>query len=194
MGPNEAALLNDSSWPLALAMAALALGVWLFRRRSTSIEPTVDRNTSPTPLAYSDAPTVRLDASQRIDRLHRIVSLKVGEHADLLDLTFDRIPRLRIELTGIERLGAAGTTSPDYAHIAIELGGALAGCGSLVKEVGDNRFLVPRATADEHRCSILHFHGQEERVNFLRIKVVQVYPAEQSADIDVLHICGQWPT
>jgi hypothetical protein len=62
-----------------------------------------------------------------------------------------------------------------------------------VKEIGANCFLVPRATQDEQRSSILHFHGQKEVVNFLRIKVLQLYPAEQSAEIDVLHVCGQWP-
>jgi hypothetical protein len=194
MEPSEAALLTDTPWPLALAMAALALGFWWFRRRRAApLERSPGGNATPASLTYSDAPTVRIDVSQRIDRLHRVVSLKVGQHADLLDLTFDRIPRLRVELQAIERHGVAGTTSPDYARIAVELGGAIAGCGSLVKEVGDNCFLVPRATADEHRCSILYFHGREEVVNFLRIKVLQLYPADHSAEIDVLHVCGQWP-
>lgn len=138
-------------------------------------------------LVYTNAPTVRLTDTQRIDRLHRIVSLKAGEHADLTDLTFGRVPQLRVALAGIEQ-----EAGQDFAHITIELGGAVASCGDSVKELKQNSFLVPRAKHDEQRSSILYFCGKTDAVSFLQVKVRQLNAIEQSAAIDVLHVKGRW--
>lgn len=183
-------LFDAASWPLYLAASIFILGIWVGRHRWRQRQVQVDAADAVDevlPLAGGDAPTVRVGGSERIDRLHRVVTLDVGEHADLLDMTFDRIPRLRIALIGIEQVEAH-----EYAQLRIELGGATAGCGSLVKEVGTNEFLVPRATPDEHRSSILHFHGRDDIVNFLRVKIIRIDSVTRSADIDVLHVCGHW--
>jgi len=134
-----------------------------------------------------------------MDRLHRMVSLTVGEHVDLLEFTFDHIPRLRITLVAIEKIGSEKIATDDhntlpveYARMQIELGGDIAGCGSLVKEVGINQFLVPRATQDEQRSSILHFDGKGNAAGFLRIKVLRFNTADQSVEVDVLQVYGQW--
>ena len=51
---------------------------------------------------------------------------------------------------------------------------------------------MPPATQDEQRSSILHFHGKDDIVNFLRIKVLRLNVEESTADIDVLHVSGHW--
>lgn len=179
-----------ASWPILLAAALVLLGVWLGKRARVS-DTRTDRTTAvivsdhtPTAgLVYDDAPTIVASNSKRVDRLHRILTLSIGEQVDLLDLTFDRMPRLRLSFGGFEE---------DYARIAIELGGAIAGCGSLVKELAPNQFLVPRAVQEEQRASILHFHGKGDAVNFLRVKVIQLHREAHTVDVDVLHVCGQW--
>jgi hypothetical protein len=179
---------------LSIAAAAFAFVTWRTKQRNAqqSIETLAPQ---PAPLiAKGDAPTVRLGESQRIDRLHKVISLKSGEHDDLLDLTFDGIPRLRISLASVEQI-AADEKFPkarDCARIHLELSGAIAGCGALVQEVAINQFLVPQATQDEQRSSILHFHGKDDIVNFLRIKVLRLNVEQSTADIDVLHVSGHW--
>jgi hypothetical protein len=179
---------------LSIAAAAVAFATWRAKQRGLQ-EPIVPPAPQPAPtVAKGDAPTVRLGESQRIDRLHKVLSLKVGEHDDLLDLTFDGIPRLRISLASVEQIAADEKfpAARDCARIHLELGGAIAGCGALVKEVAVNQFWVPQATADEQRCSILHFHGKDDIVNFLRIKVLRLNVEQATADIDVLHVSGHW--
>ncbi len=184
-------IVGGAYWPILLAAALMLLGVWLgtsarSRNAHTSRLPAAtgsDAHEYSPAFASGDAPTIRVSDSNRVDRLHRTLTLLVGEPVDLLDLTFDRIPRLRLTFNGFDR---------DHARIAIELGGAVAGCGSLVKEVAPNQFLVPRAIQDEQRASILHFHGKGEVVNFLRVKVTQLHAERQAVDVDVLHVCGQW--
>ena len=179
---------------LSIAAAAFAFATWRAKQRRAQ-QPVEAFVPQPAPtLAKGDAPTIRLGESQRIDRLHKVLSLKTGEHDDLLDLTFDGIPRLRISLASVEQIAADETfpAARDCARIHLELGGAIAGCGALVKEVAINQFLVPPATQDEQRSSILHFHGKDDIVNFLRIKVLRLNVEQSTADIDVLHVSGHW--
>jgi hypothetical protein len=182
-------VMGGASWPVLLAVALILLGVWLGARArntrmgSSSANLHVDPSYAPTTLVHDDAPTIRVIDSKRVDRLHRVLTLTVNQSVDLLDLTFDRIPRLRLSFAGFDQ---------EYARVAIELGGAIAGCGSLVKEVSPNHFLVPRATQEEQRASILYFHGKGEAVSFLRVKVTDLYPERNAIDVDVLHVCGQW--
>ncbi len=138
-------------------------------------------------LVYTNAPTVRLTDTQRIDRLHRIVNMKSGEYADLNDLTFGRLPRLRLVLKGIEN-----ESGQDFAHIKIDLGGATARCGDAVKEIMENSFLVPKVSTDEQRSSILYFCGKPDAVSFLQVKVKQLNAVDHSAAIEVLHVRGRW--
>lgn len=179
---------------LACAVALIVAG-WRLKHRRIDVSLADDAPAPAAPVvAKGDTPTIRLGESQRIDRLHKIISLKSGEHEDLLDLTFDGIPRLRIELIGIEHVDADERVpnGRDCARIHLELGGAIAGCGTYVKEAAVNRFLVPQAAQDEQRYSILHFHGKDNVVNFLRIKVLRLNAEHGTADIDVLHVSGQW--
>jgi hypothetical protein len=181
-----------SAWWICLATALVVLFAilkirWARRVATESGGGTKIRAFTGVGLEYTDAPTVRVSDTQRIDRLHRIVSLKAGEQADLKDLTFGRIPRLQLAFSGVEH-----DSGQDYAHIRIELGGATADCGESVKELSDNDFLVPRASTNEQRSCILYFCGKSDAVSFLQVKVRRIDAAEQSAAIDVLHVRGRW--
>jgi hypothetical protein len=183
-------LSGGLSWPILIAAALVLTGVWLGRsarngRMSFHSSTHAERSQTGSPPAFaaSDAPTVRLSDSHRVDRLHRALTLKAGQHSDLLDRTFDGVPRLRIAFIHLE---------DQFARIHIELGGAAASGGSMVKQIAPNQFLVPRATEDEQRTSILHFQGGSDVINILRIKVTRMCPEQQSIDLDVLHVCGNW--
>ncbi len=130
--------------------------------------------------------TMRLSDTQRIDRLHRVVTLKVGQKADLKDLSFDRIPKLAVTFGGVEH-----ARGQDFARIKLELGGASADCGLSVKELGDNDFLMPRAMPDDPRSSIHYMSGKGDAVSFLQVKVQKIDPVERSAAIDILHVRGR---
>src|SRR5215831_4795566 len=179
---------SSVTWPLYVAAALLLLGLWIARfqswRKSQHDAPDLPSVGAQGGLVYTDAPTVRVGDSQRIDRLHRVITLKAGQRVDLLDVTFDRIPRLRIALRGIE---STSESNRDYARLNVELGGARAGCGSLVKELEPNDFLAPVVSQEEQPSSIVYFAGQGEAISFLRIKIVRIDASLQSADIDVLH-------
>jgi len=183
-------LTSGLSWPILMAAALVLAGVWLgrsARNGHASFHPSTGTNQADSEslpaFAASDAPTIRLSNSHRVDRLHRALSLKAGQHVDLLDRTFDGMPRLRVGFIHFE---------DQFARIHIELGGAVAGGGSLVKQVAPNQFLVPRASDDEQHASILHFQGRSDLINIVRIKVTRMHPEQHSIDLDVLHVCGNW--
>lgn len=127
-----------------------------------------------------------LTDTQRIDQLHRRLSLKAGEQADLKDLSFGRLTKFHIVLAGIEH--ASGR---DFARIKVELGGATADCGPSVQEIGENEFLVPRAGVQAQNCSIHYMCGRADAVSYLQIQVPQVDPVNCTASIDVLHVRGR---
>jgi len=179
---------------LGVAAVFVATNLWLRSRHGETLAAAAPAPTPTPAIAKGDTPTIRLGDSQRIDRLHKVLTMRVGEQVDLLSMTFDGIPRLRVVLAGVE-LAPADDRFPaarDCARIHLELGGAIAGCGTLVKEIAVNQFLVPLATQDEQRCSILHFHGKDDIVSFLRIKVPHLNVEGSTAEVDVLHVSGHW--
>jgi hypothetical protein len=129
---------------------------------------------------------VDLTDTQRIDHLHRSVSLQVGEHADLKELTFGRLPKLRVAFAGVEH-----SSGQEFAHIKVELGGATADCGKSVQELGENDFLVPRTANGDQHSSIHYTCGKSDAVSFLQVKVLQFDAAKKSVSIDVLHVRGR---
>ena len=186
----DATIFGFTAWRVCLA-AALLLSYVLFKfissRTSVSRGNTRTGPSGGGTLSYSDAPTIRLTDTQRIDRLHRVLPLKAGEQIDLHDLTFGRLAKLHIVFKGIEH-----QSGQDFVHIKIDLGGPVAGCGSLVQELAENDFLVPRAAPDDQRYSVLHYVGKTDAVSFLQIKVRQINAVDQTAALDVLHVRGRW--
>jgi hypothetical protein len=130
--------------------------------------------------------TVRLSDTQRIDRLHRVIKLTVGEKVDLNDLSFGRMSKLAVTFKGVEH-----SHGQDFAHIKLELGGAAAECGKSVEELGENDFLVPRAAPNDQRCFIHYTSGKGDTVSFLQIKVQKIDSVERSTAIDILHLRGR---
>jgi hypothetical protein len=187
----DVTVFGFAAWRIVLVVTLLlsyaAFKIHSMRRTKVSPVGAPGRASGEPGLVYTNAPTVRLTDTQRIDRLHRLVSLKAGEEADLKDLTFGRMPQLRVAFTGIEH-----ERGQDFAHIKVDLGGAAAGCGADVKELKENHFLVPRALPDDQRSCILYFCGKPDAVSFLQVKVRRLDAVEQCAAIDVLHVRGRW--
>ena len=186
-------IFGFTAWRICSAGALVLLYVVLriHWRRQEAIRIEVESKTTaqanvPAKRNWRQKPPVNLTDTQRIDHLHRLVSLKAGEHADLKELTFGRLPQFRIAFAGVEN-----ASGQDYAHLTIELGGATADCGTAVQELGDNDFLVPRAAhGDQH--STIHFTcGKSDAVSFLQVKVLQFDAVKKSASIDVLHVRGR---
>jgi hypothetical protein len=172
-----------------VALLALVLGVVLLKAlwpKKKSGKRSHVKSVSPDGTVKDFMSTMRLSDTQRIDRLHRLVTLSTGEKADLKDLSFDRLTKLAVTFRGIEQ-----ARGQDFARIKLELGGASADCGISVKEVGDNDFLVPRAAPDDPRCVIHYMSGKGDAVSFLQVKVQKIDPVKGSAAIDVLHLRGR---
>lgn len=129
---------------------------------------------------------VNLTDTQRIDQLHKLVSLKSGERADLKELTFGYLPRLQVIFAGVEH-----ASGQDFARIKVELGGAAANCGSSVQEVGENEFLVPRSTSGDQQCLIHYTCNKSDAVSFLQLRVAKFDAVDRSAAIDVMHVRGR---
>jgi hypothetical protein len=178
--------------PLLLCLAAAVTGglvaaIFLHRQRAAAALA-VQRAAAAAPgkIIYSDAPTVRVSDSQRVDRRRKIVRLSAGEHVDILETLEGMEPRFRITLKSVVRMA-------DAAHIAIVFGGTRVSCGPLVQEQSTNEFIVPRALRDESRSSVFHYFEKGSSLDFMRIKVRSLDAAAGTAELDVMQIAAHWP-
>jgi hypothetical protein len=171
------------------AVLACALIAFALYRRS---RPTLDVEQTSAPaaasIAYRDAPTVRVIDSQHFDRLRRTVRLAKGEQIDVLASHPIVGPRFRLTLKSIEMLDATPA-----AHLEVVYSGIQVSCGPLAKEIGYNEFLVPRASRDESRTAIFHYHESGEALEFMRIKVNAIDVSGGSGEFEVMQMRGSWP-
>lgn len=144
--------------------------------------------TPPAGIVYSDAPTVRVVDSQRVDRLRKIVRLQAGEFVDVLEPRLGATPRFRVTLKSL-----ACKSDADAAHIAVEFGGVAVSCGPLVQEVAFNEFVLPRVARDEPRSSVFHYQEHGDALDFMRIKLRSIDVQAATAELDVMQVSGRWP-
>lgn len=177
--------------PLLLCLAVAVTGglitaIYVHRQRAAT--HAMQRVPAPAPgkIIYSDAPTVRVADSQRVDRRRKIVRLTAGEHVDILETPDGMEPRFRITLKSVVRMA-------DAAHIAVAFGGTRVSCGPLVQEQSTNEFIVPRALGDESRSSVFHYFEKGSSLDFMRIKVRLLDAAAGTAELDVMQITAHWP-
>jgi hypothetical protein len=178
--------------PLLLCLAVAVTGgliaaAYVHRQRAAA-ELAMQHAAAPAPgkIIYSDAPTVRIADSQRVDRRRKIVRLSAGEHVDILQTPDGMEPRFRITLKSVVRMA-------DAAHIAVAFGGTRVSCGPLVQEQSINEFIVPRALRDESRSSVFHYYEKGSSLDFMRIKVRSLDAAAGTAELDVMQIAAHWP-
>jgi hypothetical protein len=188
----DSSSLAFAQLPLLLCLAVavtggLAAAIFLHRQR-TATELAVQRAAAAAPakIIYSDAPTIRVSDSQRVDRRRKIVRLSAGEHVDILETPQGMEPRFRITLKSVVRMA-------DAAHITVAFGGTRVSCGPLVQEQSTNEFIVPRALRDESRSSVFHYFEKGSSLDFMRIKVRSLDAAAGTAELDVMQIAAHWP-
>src|SRR5262245_16133008 len=188
----DSSSLLSAQLPLLLCLAVTVTGglvaaIFLHRQR-VSHALTLQRAAAPAPgkIIYSDAPTVRVSDSQRVDRRRKIVRLTAGEHTDILETPEGMEPRFRITLKSVVRMA-------DSAHIAIGFGGTRVSCGPLVQEKSINEFIVPRSLGDEPRSSIVYFYEQGSSLDFMRIRVKALDAEAGTAELDVMQVSAHWP-
>jgi hypothetical protein len=169
-----------------VAAAGLIAAISYLQRQRAADELTLQRVAAPGKIIYSEAPTVRVADSQRVDRRRKIVRLAAGEHVDILETPEGLDPRFRITLKSVVRMA-------DAAHIAIQFGGTRVSCGPLVQEKSTNEFIVPRTLGDEPRSAICHFYEQGSSLDFMRIKVRSLDAAAGTAELDVMQVSAHWP-
>lgn len=185
--------LNWAQLPLLLCLAAAVTGglivamTYLHRHRAAALAVQRAAAIAPGKIIYTDAPTVRVVESQRVDRRRKIVRLTAGEHVDILETPDGMEPRFRITLKSVVRMA-------DAAHIAVAFGGTRVSCGPLVQEQSTNEFVVPRALGDESRSSVFHYFEKGSALDFMRIKVRSLDAAAGTAELDVMQIAAHWPT
>ncbi|HEY8537440.1 MAG TPA: hypothetical protein VIL28_01155 [Steroidobacteraceae bacterium] len=180
---------------IAFVGALLAVTTWWRRHRSSTVFG-MERSSRPAVaggIVYHDAPTVRVidtprTDSQRVDRVRKIVRVTVGEFVDILPHEAGPVARFRITLKNLLTDGDAPA-----ARIVVEYGGTTLSCGPLVQELGHNDFVLPRTSRDDPRTSVVYFHERGDTLDFMRIKLRNIYPDSQTAEIDVMQVCGNWP-
>lgn len=187
----DSTIFGFTAWRIYAGGALLLLYVllriyWVRARRGADQQNNNQGRFSRAARNAKDKAVVGLTDTQRIDQLHRVVSLKAGEQADLKELTFGNLPLLRVVFAGVEH--AAGR---DFAHIKVDLGGAAADCGTAVEELGENDFLVPRGTFGDQNCLIHYTCKKSDAVSFLQVRVSKFDAVAQSAAIDVTHVRGR---
>jgi hypothetical protein len=156
-----------------------------------------ERLTDSPGLNYRDAQTIRVASHERIDRLHKLVQLKIGHFEDVLESRPGLKPRLRLTARAVERIQlpnqAQGVHAEvDAARILIEIGEAQAGGGAWVTQTAPNEFLLPVMKDEEHRCSIFHFSSHGDALSFVRVCLIAINKETQTVQLDVLQVCGQW--
>jgi hypothetical protein len=192
MEPSNSVMI-DLPRILCLAVAiggALIAFASYWRRQRTSLANGAQRRInvpSPGKIVYHDAPTVHAVDSQRVDRLRKVARLAPQEFIDVLESRGSPIPRFRVTVKSIE-----ATSDAQSVRILVDFGGTPVSCGSLVKEVGPNEFIVPRVMYDEPRSSVFHFHERGDTLDFMRIKLKGV--EEGAADLEIIQVSGHWPT
>ena len=184
--------LNLAQLPLLPCLVAAVMGglvvamTYLHRQRAAAALAMQRATVAPGKIIYSDAPTVRVAESQRVDRRRKIVRLAAGEHVDVLETPEGMEPRFRITLKSVVRMA-------DAAHIAVAFGGTRVSCGPLVQEQSTNEFIVPRALGDESRSSVFHYYEKGSSLDFMRIRVRSLDAAAGTAELDVMQIAAHWP-
>ena len=188
----DSSSLLSAQLPLLLCLAVAVTGgliaaIFLHRQRAAHAIA-MQRVAAPAAgkIIYSEAPTVRVSDSQRVDRRRKIVRLTAGEHVDILETPQGMEPRFRITLKSVVRMA-------DSAHIAVAFGGTRVSCGPLVQEQSTNEFIVPRALRDESRSSVFHYYEKGSSLDFMRIKVRSLDAAAGTAELDVMQIAAHWP-
>lgn len=173
---------------LAVAVTGGVIAALCLHRQRAGAALAMQRAAAPAPgkIIYSDAPTVRVADSQRVDRRRRIARLSAGEYVDILETPEGMEPRFRITLKSVVRMA-------DAAHIAIAFGGTRVSCGPLVQEQSTNEFIVPRALGEESRSSVFHYFEKGSSLDFMRIKVRSLDATAGTAELDVMQIAAYWP-
>lgn len=174
---------------VAIGGALIALASFWRRQRTSLVNGAQRRINVPPPgkIVYHDAPTVHAVDSQRVDRLRKVAQLGPEEFIDVLESRGSPIPRFRVTVKAIEMQNDAPA-----ARISVEFGGTPVSCGSLVKEIGPNLFVLPRVMHDEPRSSVFHFHERGDSLDFMRIKLKGV--ENGLAEIEIIQVSGHWPT
>jgi hypothetical protein len=173
---------------LALAVAltaAFIAGASYWRRTHASCSPSLRSGVPAGGIVYRDAPTIKVNESQRVDRIRKLVRLRVGESSDILATVEGLPPRFRVLLKGI--------AAADTAQISVEFGGTQVSCGPLVEETAFNEFTLPRAHRDEHRSSVFYYRERSDSLEFMRIRLKNADAVAGWAELDVMQLTGHWP-
>lgn len=173
---------------LVIGLTAFIVGALYWRRQHLPVTATRTAARPPAPIVYRDTPTVRVADAHRVDRTRKIVRLRARESVDVLPGVVGLPPRFRITCRNIVE-----GSDLEAAHIVVEFSGAQLSCGPLVHETAFNEFVIPRATRDEHRSSVLYYHERGESLEFMRIKLKSADPATGQVELDVMQLHGHWP-
>jgi hypothetical protein len=185
----KAELSVDVSYLVFLGVAVIAgfLGASLIMKRTATAAAAAKGPAPAGKIVYQDAPTVRVVDSQRVDRLRKVVRLKAGEQADIIDTPNGLRPRLRVSIRSID-------STPEAVHLTVEFGDKTVSCGPAVSELNPNEFSMPKAGRDEPRSSVFHYHESGDALELMRLKIRNIDLADQSAEVDALYVNGRWPS
>lgn len=173
-------------WLVVGLLTALLVALY-WRRQHAPVSP-ARAAAAPGPIIYRDAPTVRVNDSQRVDRTRKIVRVNAGASIDVLVTPPGMPTRFRITAKGIVE-----NSDLEAVHLVVEFGGTQLSCGPMVHETAFNEFVLPRASRDEHRSSIFFYHERGDSLEFMRIKLKSADTSTGLVELDVMQLHGHWP-
>lgn len=114
---------------------------------------------------------------------------------DYIDISRDTNRKIRITVKGLSELDIPigilnQAEREDVVAITVDLGGAIAYCGSNVKKTAVNEFLVPQLKGDEPLRSVFSFINSKEYSSLIRIAVEHINRPMGIVDITVVHLVG----
>ena len=58
---------------------------------------------------------------------------------------------------------------------------------------GTHKFVIPRASRDEHRSSVFYYYERGDSLEFMRIKLKSAELKTGRVELDVMQLHGHWP-
>lgn len=190
-------ILKNKEWifsgvGVAVLSIVIALCSRLWRRfhhREDANMLDVAAETSPTRESRDVIAPSNYEGDRNVRYSAGIIKIKNGDYADLPSIRSTLSGNVRLTVKAVE-LNSVGAP---YARIHIDLGGALAAGGDLVKKSGVNEFLVPVKKGEEEDNSIIHIFSPRNCFIFERLYVSHINPHSGEVEIDYVQIYGIWP-
>lgn len=149
------------------------------------------QTTKPPEAVSTSAPATNYSAVE-MERAYIVKRVHVGDYIDIARASGRSI---RISVKGLDELDVPvgvlnQTEREDVVALSVDLGGAIAYCGTNAKRTGVNEFLIPKLSSDEALRSVFSFMNTKDYTSMIRIGVEHINRPAGTVDLNVVHVVG----